>query len=156
MNSKLLPANRSKGIIAAVHVAAQTADVMLIANQNTVVKNVPLASHINPNKVAVGNRCKLDFFDEKNTADMVVAYIYGTNYSGTKFKSGYAQFTGNGSIAHGLGVIPDIYGVFNQVVANGSGYYLYQDNTNPADNVNIYVLQESGHAVVCYWFAIAF
>ena len=76
---KLVEATFKKGIISAINATAFTADVAFSENPNNVIRSVPLASHINPSLVAVGDRCRIDVFDETSIKDLVVAYIYGRN-----------------------------------------------------------------------------
>ena len=73
---KLIRATFKKGIISAIHKNTFSVDVNFIGNQQTVVRNVPLANTIDINTLAIGNRCKVDLFDETNPMDMCVAYTY--------------------------------------------------------------------------------
>jgi hypothetical protein len=66
----------SKGIISAVYVQSKTADVCFTKNTQTIIRNIPLAKHIDPTTVHIGDRCKVDIFDETNPRDMAVSYIY--------------------------------------------------------------------------------
>lgn len=80
MYRKLLPMILSKGVINRVNATSGTVDIYLVSSPQTIIKNVPLNITINPAKVLPGDRCKVDFFDETNPTDMVVAYIYGRPY----------------------------------------------------------------------------
>jgi len=72
----LLPATFKRAVIVAVQAQNKTADVYFAENPNTVIRSVPLANHINTATIVVGQRCRVDLFDEKNSRDMVVAYCY--------------------------------------------------------------------------------
>lgn len=74
---KLPPATYKKGVISSINVTAFSADVYFTENPNNIIRSVPLASHIDPTKIVVGDRCRVDIFNETNIASMVVAYIIG-------------------------------------------------------------------------------
>lgn len=76
-NQKLIRATFKKGLIVSVNLAASTADVSIVGNPSTILKNVPFASHIIASLVIPNDKCRLDLFDETNPNDMVIAYIYG-------------------------------------------------------------------------------
>lgn len=109
---KIVRATFKKAFIVAIHSASSTVDVYFVENPQTVIKSIPLASVINPLLVRVGDRCRVDVFDETNPSDMVVAYVYGRTFSfgdvSTKvfFKTGSGFFpngtTFNTTIVHGL------------------------------------------------------
>jgi hypothetical protein len=115
---KLVRATFKKAFIVAVNASACTANVFFAESPQNVIKNVPLAAHIIPALVNAGDRCRIDLFDETNPNDMVVAYIYGRTSAyqqQVRFATGTLSLnmiTGSGSIAHGLGVAPDVVGVF--------------------------------------------
>src|SRR5579872_4265141 len=128
-HGKLVRATFKKAIITNVNASTNTADVYFSENPATVIRSIPLASQIVASQVMVGDRCRVDVFDETNPNDMVVAYIYGRvlTIKKTLFNSGTVSIPNGGSnnltIAHGLkdssgnGVIPNIYLVW------GQGYY---------------------------------
>lgn len=75
-NQKLLPATFKRGIISKVNLETFTADVYIIGNPQTILKDIPMSSAIDSNEVQAGQRCRIDMFDESNKSDMVVAYTY--------------------------------------------------------------------------------
>ena len=79
-NAHLLPATFKKAVISAVQASNFTADVYYVENQNTVIRAIPFASHIDATKVMAGDKCRVDCFDEKNSRDCVIAYIYGRKF----------------------------------------------------------------------------
>ncbi len=89
-NQKLIPSSIKKGIISNINTSTWTADVQIIGSNQSIIKNVPLASNLNADLILPGDRCKLDLFDETNPNDMVVAYTYGRRINPT---SGLNQFT---------------------------------------------------------------
>lgn len=72
----LVPATFKKGFVLAVNVAANTIDVAFAENPNTAVRNIPLARDVSITTISVGQKCRVDVFDETNPNDMVVAYSY--------------------------------------------------------------------------------
>ena len=74
---KLPGATFKKGVVSSINVTAFSADVYFTENPNNIIRSVPLASHIDPTKILVGYRCRIDIFDETNIASMCVAYIIG-------------------------------------------------------------------------------
>lgn len=106
-NKRLIPSFTKRGLINRIYPETWTADVVIIGGNQPVVKNIPLSSSI-PSGVQVGDKCRVDMFDESNPNDMVVAYIYGRKIK-SKFSSGQTTVgTGGSTIAHGLGAIPDV------------------------------------------------
>jgi hypothetical protein len=154
-NEKLLPSTYKKGIITRVYDKASVADVQIIGTSQTVLKRIPLASHIDPLDVQVGNKCRVDQFDESNTSDMIVAYIYGAAFQGPKFASGTFMLSGSSSanvIPHGLGVVPDFYG-FNAMQDPASPtklVYAYQ----AIDAQNIYYKFSANGTLNIAWYAV--
>ena len=161
-NKKLVTATFKKGFISAVYLNSSTADVFFVENQQTVVKGIPLASHIIASQVMVGDKCRVDVFDEKNPSDMVVAYIYGRSmsYQGdVLFATGSLTLnllTGTGTIAHGLGVTPDLFWVLPFIGQAGFGAIDYPIATG-ADDTNItWTSSATNVTLTAYWFAIKF
>lgn len=76
----LVPATFKKAVISAINVQAFTADVYFSQNPSNVIRSIPLASHIDATAIMVGDRCRVDVFDETNQRDMVVAYVYGRKF----------------------------------------------------------------------------
>lgn len=72
--NKYLAVTFKKGIINRVY--ASSVDVQIVGSQQAIIKGIKLAKHIDITTLNVGDRCRLDMFDESNPSDMVVAYIY--------------------------------------------------------------------------------
>jgi hypothetical protein len=153
---KLVPSTYKKGIITRAYTQAAAADVQIIGTAQTVLKRVPLAAHIDPMEIQVGSKCRVDQFDESNTNDMVIAYIYGATFRGPRVVTG--SFTVSGSnatnvIAHGLGEIPDIYGYNARQDNDPSGstvYLLWAYNAPDAQNL-YYKMAQSGTLNIDWW-----
>ena len=75
-NKTLLQATFKKAVITAIQPQNNSVDVYFVENPNTIVRSIMLAAHIDLTKIAVGDKCRVDLFDEKNSLDMVVAYYY--------------------------------------------------------------------------------
>ena len=75
-NRSLIPATFKRAFITAVQSQNATADVYFAENPNTVIRSIPLAKHIVPSTIIIGQRCRVDLFDEKNSRDMVIAYVF--------------------------------------------------------------------------------
>lgn len=75
-NTKLIPSSFKKAIISDINVQIRTADVYIIGNIQTIIKNIPLAKSIDVTTLKQGDRCKIDVFDESNPNDCVIAYTY--------------------------------------------------------------------------------
>lgn len=168
--AKLVRATFKKAIITNVNTSSNTADVYFAQDPSTVIRSIPLASQIDVSQVMVGDRCRVDVFDESNPNDMVVAYIYGRVLSFSKkpvFAFGYF-FKSNGTgltdiIPHtlkdskGNAVVPSVYGITNGQVsaadfASGAMYL-----NGAADTVDIKVIvTTTSISFDCFWFAIYF
>lgn len=108
---KFNPAVFRRGVINKVYPETWTADVLLIGNTQGVIKNIPLSSAV-PSSVQMGDKCRLDLFDETNPNDIVVSYVYGRKFK-PAFSSGVATVTTGGiTVSHGLGVVPDVVSLF--------------------------------------------
>ena len=70
-----------KGVISSVNEQSWTADVSLVGDYQTVLRNVKLSNNITITP-AVGQYCRIDVFDVNNPIDMVIAYTYGGNFTG--------------------------------------------------------------------------
>ena len=147
-----------KGIINAVYPESWTADVQIIGSVQTIVKSVPISLALAIGDIRVGDKCKLDVFDESNQIDIVVAYTYGrTRY--TKYNNGFVSLLGDGTektIRHGLGGIPSIYDINTPVFGGGTGssaknFFI----SSAADDTFIYVTGSVGLGSVSgiFWFA---
>ena len=122
----------------------------IVGNNQTVIRNIPVASSIDITKVNLGDRCRVDMFDEKNPNDMVVAYTYAKPQV-KKFSSGIFLVDHIGStIPHGLGAVPDVI----SILENASGK-VYQ--TAPADSVNLYLKYDAlAGNLSTNWYVIKF
>lgn len=65
-----------KATVIAVNKSANTLDISFVENPQTVLRGIPLARCMPIADVMVGQRCRVDLFDETNPSDMVVAYSY--------------------------------------------------------------------------------
>jgi hypothetical protein len=162
---KLVRATFKKAIINQVYANSSTADVYFSGNPQTIIKGVPLATHIIPSLVSVGDKCRVDVFDETNPNDMVVAYIYGkkTPYQqAVLFNQGQTGVTTSSSftIAHGLGVTPNIFGVWVESVQNnndaGVPFVDVSKGVKGADATYIYLTAAglTGYTFSCNWFVL--
>jgi|SRR5579872_3151099 len=108
-HKKLIQATFKKGFISNVNTFSNTADVYFAENPGTVIKSISLASQIVASQLMVGDKVRVDLFDETNPNDMVIAYMWGrilNQVQKTVFKEGDFTFA-NGqtfpySQAHGL------------------------------------------------------
>jgi len=161
INKKVTPDAWRRGIISAVHMSANTADVTILGNNASIVKNVPLSSAIDVNAIRVGDKCRLDMFDETNPNDCVVAYTYGRQ-SGARVNGGLLNLNFSGStiaIPHGLGVIPNLVSIDPDLIYSTSGGHVSSIGTvtldpgTPPDATNIYVFGTESGNLSFYWFA---
>lgn len=159
---KLNRATFKKGFINAVNLNSTTADVYFAESNQTIVKNIPLASHIITDQIMIGDKCRVDVFDETNPNDMVIAYVYGRTIPYQKkvqFMTGNLSLnliSGSGTIAHGLGVIPDVFGIWPFIGQAGYSSIDYPLATG-ADASNIdWTSSSTNTFVTAYWFAIKF
>lgn len=72
----LVKSSFKKAFINAVHTGTNTVDVYFAENPQTIIRNIPLSKSIDISTVAIGQRGKVDIFDETNPNDMVLAFIY--------------------------------------------------------------------------------
>lgn len=75
-NKNLIPDAFRKAIISNVNVKARTVDIYFVKNPETTITGVPVSSLLTVSTSMIGQRCKVDIFDEVNSKDMVVAYTY--------------------------------------------------------------------------------
>lgn len=152
-NKKLIPQTSRKAIVTATYPNNYTVDVYFIGNNQTVIRNIPIASNVDITKVAQGDRCKIDMFDETNPNDMVMAYTYGKPQK-KMFASGSAAVaTTATTIPHGLGVVPDVV-VFIPRMASATGSVY--ESTN-ADATNIYLTFSAAMGTLTVdWYVIIF
>lgn len=168
------PSTFKKGVIARVNAQASTADVFIVGGTQTVLKSVPLASHIDPTTVVAGAKCRVDQFDEGNTQDMVVAYIYGGGYVPVQgkhdnFKTGTGLSPNGGAtsfvIPHGLvdstgaAITPDVYGIFidtNNYYTPANVTYILVISSVDSVNLNVFRAPDNVISIGYYWFAIKF
>lgn len=168
-NKKLIRASFKKAVISAVNISAFTADVYFAENPGVVIKSIPLASQIDPTKILIGDRCRVDVFDETNQRDMVIAYIYGRNMTikDVVFNSGtgnffnptsFPQYVNHGILVNGVATTPDIYWIGNSNPAwDGS-----RDNILIPEGISTTQIKVDcykspiGITIGYYWFAIKF
>ncbi len=172
-HGKLVRSTFKKAIISNVNAAANTADVYFAENPATVIRSIPLASQITASQVMVGDRCRVDVFDETNPNDMVVAYIYGRVLPTTApvlFNSGTVNISNGGTNSitqiHGLvdangnGVIPDISFMWGEAYYGVSGreYFVSSVGATAPDATNIYGTRTPDNTIglTYYWFAMKF
>ncbi len=165
----LVPATYKKGIINSIYPQSWTADVQIVGNVQTLLKSIPLASHVNANFVKPGDKCRVDAFDESSPNDMVVAYIYGRKLPFASFNKGITTITTTKTtIAHGLGVTPDFVFFIPQATqqhadtaSDPQGGTINYNNTKDifqaqtADDTNIY-LQSILDTLSVTWYVIKF
>lgn len=147
-NQKLIPVTSRKAIITAVYPSSCTVDIYFIGNNQTVIRNIPVASNTDISTIAQGDRCKVDLFDETNPNDMVMSYTYGKPQK-KRVSSGTAvvPFTGI-TIPHGLGATPDLV----SIIPNAGGAVF---QTSPPDANNIYLQYFSGSgSLSTNWYAL--
>lgn len=164
---KLVRATFKKAVINNINIPNNTADVYFAQSPSTTIKNIPLSSQINASTLIVGDRCRVDIFDETNPNDMVIAYIYGRKIgiaNVPKYAYGTGSISNGGSnslaIAHGLGVIPDVWLVITNPAAvyySGSGRYYTLINVS-ADATNLNATRDPDNTIGFnyIWFAIKF
>lgn len=181
-NERLVRATFKKGVIAKVYLSSFSADVFIIGNTQTLIKNVPFASNVSIAGISIGDKCRLDLFDETNPNDMVISYTYGrpNKSTGVQFTTGINSISTSGSIIpHGLGVTPDVVlwsyqddaattrstsaslpvsggagGTAIGTIADKTTVPIWE--TTPADNINIYLQSDNGGGVSVKWYAIKF
>src|SRR5690349_11984888 len=76
-NKKLVPATHKRAMIVTVNAAARTANVAFMESPQTVIRGIPLASHISTSAVVPGMQARVDTFSEDKPNSMVVSYIIG-------------------------------------------------------------------------------
>ena len=144
----LIPATFKKAVISSIDPQGASANVFIVGNTQTIINNVPFASSIDVSSVQQGDKCRLDCFDESNPSDMVIAYIYSKPFRKKYSKGNATAATGGISIAHGMGLTPDIVGL--TLRASGTVY----EYAN-ADSTYIYLKSASG-SIAVDWYTIKF
>ena len=71
------PATFKKAIVAQINRESATVDVTIVGNNQTVLKSLPISSAVTLDDLRIGDRCRVDMFDETNPQDAVIAYTYG-------------------------------------------------------------------------------
>ena len=74
------PAFFKRGIISLIHISSATADVLIVGNLNTTLKNIPLSSAIVPSTIKQGDKCLVFMFDEANPNDCIIVCAYGRDF----------------------------------------------------------------------------
>ncbi|QBD76180.1 hypothetical protein EPA93_09225 [Ktedonosporobacter rubrisoli] len=95
-----------RGILASFSNASYTASVLILEATNTLLQNVPVATHLDGTSAQAGALCAVLFFDEHNPADAVVIAVYPNGGTGVPtpapgrlvFVAGYQQVA-NANIA---------------------------------------------------------
>lgn len=73
---RLVRSTFKKGFINAIHSGSFTVDVYFAENTQTIIKNIPIAKSVDITTVIIGQKCRIDMFDETNPNDCVMAYVY--------------------------------------------------------------------------------
>jgi hypothetical protein len=162
INNTITPDTFKRGIISAVHIASNTADVNILGNNASIVKNVPLSSAINPFLVQAGDKCQLWMFDATNPNDCVVTFTYGRK-AFPLVTSGMPTVTFTAgvyhAVPHNLGMVPNLYMVspnFSYTVSSGYVTNIATINLStlkPPDNINLYVISQESGPQTFYWLA---
>ena len=69
-NQRLIRSTFKKGFVSAVYPNSRTADVSFASNPLTPMKNIPIASNVDITTIVIGQRCKVDVFDETNPSSV--------------------------------------------------------------------------------------
>ena len=75
-NKNLIQATFKKAVISSVNVSNNSADVYIVGNVQTTLRNIAFSKSVNISNVRPGDKCRVDCFDESNPNDMVIAYTY--------------------------------------------------------------------------------
>ena len=79
-NKTLVPATFKKGVISSINqiggANGVSANVIIVGNMQTVLKNVRFSSSIIAANVRPGDKCRIDLFSEANPNDMIISYVY--------------------------------------------------------------------------------
>lgn len=73
---KLVRATFKKAFINATHVGSNTVDVYFAENPQTIIRNIPVADSVTVANIMIGQKCRIDVFDETNPNDCVMSYTY--------------------------------------------------------------------------------
>lgn len=73
---KLVRATFKKAFVNAINFGSNTVDVYLAENPQTIIRNIPIAKSVTIADVMVGQKCRIDMFDETNPGDCVLAYVF--------------------------------------------------------------------------------
>lgn len=138
-----------KGIVSRINFETWTADIQVIGDTQSVVKNVPLSGGI-PLSISVGDRCGLQTFDESNPDDIIVSFVYGRRLRPlTSAGSASIPVAVNTSVPHGLGFIPNMV---SYVKADATANTFYE--RQPPDATNLYLTGLTGTVVVRWYAAV--
>ena len=147
-NKNLIPAFFKKAIISSINQQNLSASVYIVGNSQTIINNIPFSTSVDVSKVQVGDRCRVDCFDESNPSDMVIAYVYSKPFRKTFTKGSADVGAGGIAIPHGMGVTPDIVGIIRREAGD---VFEYQD----ADDTYIYLQSASG-TITTDWYTLKF
>ena len=73
---KLVGATFKQATISSINLATRTVNVFFIENPQTIVRNIPVATHINLATTIPGMLCRVDIFNETKPGSMAIAYTY--------------------------------------------------------------------------------
>lgn len=73
---RLVRSTFKKGFINAIHISSNTVDVYYAENPQSVIKNIPVAKNVNISTIMIGQKCRVDLFDETNPNDCALAYTF--------------------------------------------------------------------------------
>lgn len=70
------PLRLARGVVQNYNSAAQTADVLLLPTQDTILQGVPVAKQISSTTIATGDGAVVLLFDAHNRDDAVIVCTY--------------------------------------------------------------------------------
>lgn len=79
---RLTPEFRRRGVVTKIYGGGRAVDLYFVDNPQTIVKNIPVSIPSQAYLLSIigsfGNvvKCVVDIFNETNSRDMVVAYVY--------------------------------------------------------------------------------
>lgn len=75
-DKNLIPSVFKKAVISSINLQNRSVNIYIVGSSQTIINNVPLAKSVDITTIQQGQRCRVDFFDESNPRDMVIAYVY--------------------------------------------------------------------------------
>ncbi len=73
---RLVRSTFKKGFINAIHISSNTVDIYYAENPQSVTKNIPVAKNVTLAGILIGQKCRVDIFDETNPNDCCLAYTF--------------------------------------------------------------------------------